>query len=474
MGQRRGVALVRVSKAKGRADLISPELQRFAIEDYCTRNQITVTSWVEVLDESASQARSQWWRTLDAVVEQIEQRRYDVVLVWKFNRAARNRRRWAVAIDRIEVAGGTLESATEGIDATTSTGRLARGMLAELAAWESDVKSEQWKEAQSRRIRMGLPSDGRPRVGYIYNGRGYEPDETLGPILAEVYRRYTAGQSARSLAGWLNDQQITTRGGMGWDGGKLIRTLDTGFAAGLLSSGQQSTLAWVEGAQEPLITRAEWEAYRLRRITSRVEPPASRAPKFALSGMLRCDLCGLTLNHRPRPNEPPGTVWMCQGRAYGPCTGTTAYGPRVLRELRAWVLERAAPKEADLRHHLKQRAGRDLSTERKVVAQAETKLLVLARKNLSGFYDDATYLTLRGEVERKRDEAQKRLDEQPGSRPSSAALLSVAEIWDSAEPAELRQALKLVLKHVLVVKGEGVGSQHRNVYVPVPRGTVSL
>lgn len=94
---RRAIALIRVSKARGRDDLISPQLQRTAIADYASRSGIDVVEWVEALDESASRSRSPWWR-------------------------------------RLEVAGGTLESATEGLDTTTSTGRLARGMLAELTA----------------------------------------------------------------------------------------------------------------------------------------------------------------------------------------------------------------------------------------------------------------------------------------------------------------------------------------------------
>ena len=162
---RRGIALIRVSKARGRDDVSSPQLQRTAIADYAAGRGIDVVEWVEALAESASRSRSPWWRRLEAAVAAVEAGERDVVLVWKDGRAARHRRNWAVALDRIEVAGGTLETATEGLDTTASTGRLARGMLAEMAACESEQKGEVWKETHARRRAQGMPHAGGPRLG---------------------------------------------------------------------------------------------------------------------------------------------------------------------------------------------------------------------------------------------------------------------------------------------------------------------
>ncbi|MFI6737283.1 hypothetical protein ACIBI9_30535 [Nonomuraea sp. NPDC050451] len=50
---------------------------------------------------------------------------------------------------RLEAAGGELVSATEEADATTAGGTFTRGMLMELAAFESDRSGEQWAEAYS-------------------------------------------------------------------------------------------------------------------------------------------------------------------------------------------------------------------------------------------------------------------------------------------------------------------------------------
>lgn len=377
---RRGIALVRVSKARGREDLISPTLQRTAISDYAARSGIDVTEWVEALDETASRDRSKWWRKLDDAISKVEDGDIDVVLVWKFSRAARHRRRWAIAVDRIEVAGGTLESATEGLDTTTSTGRLARGMLAELAAWESEVKGEQWKETHARRLAMGLPTDGLPRWGYTYErGVGYRPDEKTGPVLADLYRRYIAGESAGALTRWLDVQGHVSTAGNRFKSGHLLRMMDAGFGAGLLHILAEHR--WVPGAHEPVITEGEWQAYRLRRGVVRWQPSRTKGSRYPLSGLVFCGLCGAPMY----PNtHARGVSYRCERRrregASG-CGNRLPSLPKVERAVLRWLRElvddvdaAAAAKEAAVvrqvtAEHEGRRLARDIVKLDKALAQ---------------------------------------------------------------------------------------------------------
>ena len=122
----RALGLIRVSKLGDRDedDLLSPDIQRVAIEDHCARRGHVITGWIEGIDESGSQRTSAWWAKLDQGVEMIERGDVDVLVVWKFSRVARLRLRWAIAVDRVETAGGGIESATEPLDVSTSSGRL--------------------------------------------------------------------------------------------------------------------------------------------------------------------------------------------------------------------------------------------------------------------------------------------------------------------------------------------------------------
>lgn len=119
--------------------------------------------------------------------------RADVVVVYRWSRLSRRK---LDALQLIELLG-RVESASESVDVSTAGGRMSRGMHLQIAEYESDVKSEQFKEAQARRIAAGLPSSGQARFGYRRVGRGFEPDPGTGPLLADMYRRYATGAGSR-------------------------------------------------------------------------------------------------------------------------------------------------------------------------------------------------------------------------------------------------------------------------------------
>lgn len=288
---RRLLGVVRVSKA--RDDMISPELQATAMRDYCAKHGHELVDLVEGIDESGSQRRSPWWSRLDQAIEAVEAGTYDGILVWKFSRVARHRLRWAVAVDRVESAGGVLLSATEAFDTSTSAGRFARGMTAEMNAFFAEMVGESFKETHERRVAAGLPHSGKPKFGYMYDrdAKVHRPDPETGPLLASIYRRFTAGESTAALADWMNSRNVrTTSGGM-WDQRGLLRVLDNGFAAGFFRyRGELHS-----GVHEALITSEEWQAYEDARHRRRQGSPRRARSPYLLSGLVRCALCGTTM-----------------------------------------------------------------------------------------------------------------------------------------------------------------------------------
>ncbi|WP_434080386.1 recombinase family protein [Sanguibacter sp. Z1732] len=283
-------AVLYLRQSVDREESISLELQETAGRDYATRMGYVVT---EVLADPGISGRT-WARpAVKQALALVEARDADVIVVWKWSRLARNRRDWAVAVDTIEAAGGRLESSTETVDTTTSTGRLARGMLAEIAAFESDRIGDGWREAHARRVKAGLPANGKPRWGYTYDqgAKVHRPDPVTGPVLAQLYARYVAGESVYSLVRWLNANGHRTSPGYGTSGGvwsdrSLRRVLDSGFGAGLITvAGERHP-----GVHEPVIDRGLWEAYQVSRAGRRVRRSSERS-QYLLSGMVRC-ACG--------------------------------------------------------------------------------------------------------------------------------------------------------------------------------------
>ena len=462
--ERRGIALIRVSMVGGREDLISPELQTTAIESYAQRKNIRIVDRVEALDESGSQERSKWWRTLESVVSRVEAGEADVVVVWKFSRMARHRKRWALTVDRIEVAGGSLESATEDVDTTTSTGRLTRGMLAELAAWEAEVKGEQWKEVKERRARLGLGT-GKPRFGYQIIDKRYVPHPVEGPLLAECYERVVNGEGIRSVALWLNTQGVTTTGGNSWTSQKLGRVLRSGFATGMLRWHDEM----LPGQHEALISVDVWERFQAL-VAAREPREWSPDRKHLFTGLLRCAYCDGKLSAYSRK----GDQYRCQRQVTSrdcPGGGVVAWAPKVRAVLSEWLAEQVEGQQEQYEQRVREWRKRpkvNVTPLRRTLAKIETELIELGRKNLAGFYDDQTYLALRADLLDRQRLLNKQIEEAAAAEPSLVDFRPVQDVW--ADPAttdqQRRHALTLVLSHVTVRKLKlGDGPK----YQPVPR-----
>lgn len=478
---RRALGLVRVSKA--RDDMVSPELQRTAIEDHAARRGYRLVQWMEGLDESASRDRSPWWRRLEEAVALVEAREVEVVLVWKVSRAARHRRRWAVALDRIEVAGGTLESATEGLDATTSTGRLARGMLAELAAWEADVKSEQWKEAQARRRRIGLPHTGGPRFGYLYDKTtGYRPDPHTAPILDDLYCRYVAGEGFQSLAVSLNRVGVPTMRGGRWGVQTLVRQLDSGFAAGLLfvhdpacgcgrpaKCGRRLRLP---GAHEPVITRDTWAAYLVQRDRMRILAPRERRPIYPLTGLVRHGGdCGASLVTWSKPDRrgvvQRGYLYRCSAWVSGACPGIW-----VKREtVEQLVLERVAASVADVDATAATKTARaaaraSVKVDRARLVREQLRLekalarLVVQRAKDDGMPESA-YVAAREELLSEQRAIEQQLSQLAAEEHDLGTpvlqLRGLLRDWETLAPADRRDLLARFVARVEVSRDDACG-----------------
>lgn len=391
MGQRRAIGYVRVSKA--REDMISPELQHAAIADWCVRNDVALIDTITDLDATGRNfARA----GIQRVVERVVAGEADVVVVWKWSRFGRNVRDCLINIDRLEVAGGRLVAATEDFD-DSPVGRFGRGQFLLMAEFESARIGQQWKEAQARRIRQGLPNTGRSRYGYRYdpNSKTYEPDPVTGPIVADCYRRYVGGESFSAIAASLNESGVPSAEGRTWHASRLQRLMDRGFAAGYVWYGGQHHA----GSHEPLIDDALWRAYaRTRRRRARM---AARTitPTHPYSGLLRCRACGgaLTRDKVTETAAPDGrTVYprfVCVRRSdksTPACPAPTSISVRVVDDIVArWLtgVSGEVSAAADVRKQARTgrtQARRDAARLAREVTRLEEALTRLSRQVAEG------------------------------------------------------------------------------------------
>lgn len=298
-------AIIYVRQSVKNEESISLELQETACREHATSHGYEVTEVIKDPGISGLQfaKRPGIRRALDLV----EASEADVVIVWRWSRLSRRRSDQAVILDRIEKAGGQVESATEPIDVTTAGGRFSREVMLAVASFESDTKSEQWKEAHARRIKNGLPAGGAVRFGYEAGAKGApaRPHPINGPALRQAYLDYINGAGFMKIVKRMADDGVLTGRGKQITTHSLIAVMDAGFAAGyLVRRVDEKTMVHGEmktikvpvfdrrGIHPPLINEDEWQAYRRARAARSIAHPKLRTAKWYLASIVRCGLCG--------------------------------------------------------------------------------------------------------------------------------------------------------------------------------------
>ncbi|MFI6883433.1 recombinase family protein [Streptosporangium canum] len=465
---------------------ISPEIQRSAIADWARRTNRRIVRWIEDLDVSGRT----FARRIMGGIEAIEAGEAREIVVWKYSRFGRSRTGCAVNLGRINRAGGELQSATEEVDASTATGKLTRGMLMELAAFESDRTGEQWAEAHAERLARGLPSHGRPRFGYELRGRvrdplqkhrtirapedgeeRYEIDSVTGPILAELYHRYTAGSGGPTLAAWLNKAGILTNLGRTWSDGVLMRMLDTGFGAGLLrvhdpncactQPGVCKTKILIDGAHEAVITGEEWQAYRRRRLRVAALPPRARVTVYPLTGLIRCGHCNARMTITA-DGKTPGYWYKCGDYLRrGLCAPRSVQRSKaeaaVLANLEAWAEYIESKPVPESTRALEPAV--DIGRLEAAIATADAAVKRLTLQVAKGLVSEDAYREAHAELvaERAASVAQLEVERQPQKRepyeymPVVKTLLAEWETWPGAER---REVLARVVSEVRVFRAD--------------------
>jgi DNA invertase Pin-like site-specific DNA recombinase len=451
----RAIGYVRVSLE--REEMISPDIQRAAIEAHCARQGYLLGEVIEDLDRTGRNfARA----GVQDAISRVERGEADVVVVWKVSRFGRTRKDWYVYSDKIDLAGGRLESATEGYDATTSTGRFTRGMLVELAAFESDRIGDVWREVHANRRSRGLTHNGRPRYGYRLVDGLYLPDPDTAPIVAGMYADFIAGRGATLIARRLNEAGVPGPGGGPWYADRVNGILLSGFAAGLVSAGKRSATTWSPGAQDAIIDQETWLAYldvRDQRSTGRGYDTRG---KYVLSGLLRCGACGASMSST-KVRGIAGYAFLCSAYKNGrSSTYVSVTRHRAEAVVLDWLAERAAAVE-EAAETAKVPVAPDRSAQR--ADEARRALARLAAGWAAGMMSDESYVAARDMWGARLEAAQ------AAARPAPAVVLPVGlvEEWETLAVADRRGILTALIEAVEVTPVPG-GRPHVEV---IPRAS---
>ena len=174
---------------------------------YAEKNGITVIK--HYIDRALS-AKTDNRPDFQQMIKDSEKRLFDIVLVWKLDRFARNRYDSAHYEYLLERNHVKLVSATEPISEGPA-GIMVKSMLTGMAEYYSAKLSEKVVRGMTENVLKGKYNGGTIPIGFkVDEEKFFQVDPLKAPFVVEAFQKYDDGASMKEIMNWLNDSGVTT------------------------------------------------------------------------------------------------------------------------------------------------------------------------------------------------------------------------------------------------------------------------
>ncbi len=346
-----GAAYIRVSTEMQTE--LSPDSQLKLIKQYANQNDIILNERFIYADDGISgrtaEKRPEFMRMIGTA--KTKPKPFDVILVWKFSRFARNREDSIVYKSMLrKECGIEVVSVSEPVG-EDKTAILIEALLEAMDEYYSINLAEEVKRGMLEKVSRG-GIVGAPPFGYRVMNGIYVPDEKEAPIVKMIFEKYLAGDGTRAIAAELNDLGIKTKAGNNFANRNIDYILTNPTYIGKLrwnSSGKATTshsyratddTIIVDGKHEPIIDNSVFEQTQKLWNDNKSKYPKhyrQRKTEYYFRGLIRCSDCGATLVQLAN-----GKSLQCHNYSRGQCKVSHCIAVNKLREAVSAVLVKDA------------------------------------------------------------------------------------------------------------------------------------
>ena len=305
----------------------SPDSQLKEIRKYAKAHDMILPEEFIFADEGISGRRSDKRPEFQRMIgtAKIKPKPFDVILLWKFSRFARNREDSIVYKSMLrKQCGIEVISISEQLS-EDKTSILIEALIEAMDEYYSLNLAEEVRRGMSEKFsRGGVVS--QPPFGYRMQDGIFTPDEDAAPIVQMIYQDYLAGVAVRQIAQKLNDMGITSRHGNAWENRTVEYILTNPVYLGKLRRSRTGDRSdrfheqdeLVDGQHPPIVTQAQFDAVQAKRADQKKMYPKyarkSQPVQFMLKGLVRCGNCGATL-----VMSSTGKYIQCNNYSRGKC-----------------------------------------------------------------------------------------------------------------------------------------------------------
>lgn len=192
------------------------------------------------------------------VLELADQQAFSVMLVWKFDRLARNLTYAVTSVNTLrEQYNVVLRSVTEPIDTSTPMGETIFAVLAGMAAQERRSITERTLAGKREKANQGGFAGGASPLGYKRDKEGgLTIDEDEAEVVRRIYSMRRTGATLQAIADALNQGAVRTKRGGQWYPGTVRYILDNNKYKGYVEyyfTWEGEAYVMKSGAHEPII-----------------------------------------------------------------------------------------------------------------------------------------------------------------------------------------------------------------------------
>lgn len=288
----------------------SPESQKKALIDYAKAHDMVIPEEYIYADEGISgrsAKRPAFQRMIGTA--KIKPAPFEVILVWKFSRFARNREDSIVYKSMLrKQCGIEVVSVSEPVG-EDKTSILIEALLEAMDEYYSINLAEEVVRGMSEKARRG-GTLGKLAFGYRSEQGSAVIDEERAAVVRKIFRDFDHGIPVKRIAAELNECGILTSKGRKWEGRTVEYVLRNPFYIGTthwtpekVRGKHAETISAqtivTEGTHPAIIDKALFDRCQERvaenKRTHIYKEHEGHGKMFALKGLVRCSACGSTL-----------------------------------------------------------------------------------------------------------------------------------------------------------------------------------
>lgn len=305
-----GVIYARYSSDNQREESIEGQIRE--CRAFAEKKGITIVG--EYIDRAKS-ATTDKRPDFQRMIKESSQHAFEIVIVWKLDRFARNRYDSAHYKSQLTKNGVKVISATESIS-EGAEGVLLESLLEGMAEYYSKELGEKTLRGMTENALKCKHNGGKPPLGYtVDENLFYIIDDEYAPIVVEAFRLYDDGMNIRKIVAEFNARGICTRYGKKMTINSITNMLHNRKYIGEYKFGE----VVVPGGMPAIIEESLFDRVQEKlKLTKKAPSHFMAEDEYLLTTKLYCGKCGRLMTGESGTSRN-GTVYRyyrCNGVRY--------------------------------------------------------------------------------------------------------------------------------------------------------------